>query len=151
MASYCELDDLTRLGISADAIRGIDIDQQQAAIDASSDEMDGYLGSQYKLPLTAWGKDVRLMCARLAVYTLMCARGFNPENPGDTQLLEMHDMAERWLKRVSDGSLALTVTDSSQQGIGFVAGGVQITSNGSRGYRSDGRHYGGAFTGRGQR
>jgi phage gp36-like protein len=147
MASYCSRTDLTNLGISPDALRSISTDQQDAVIAATSDEMDGYLGSQYKLPLVAWGQDVRLMCARLAIYTLIAARGFNPDNPGDTQLLEAHDMAERWLKRVSDGSLALTVTDSSSQGPGFVAGGYQLSSNRQRGYQDDGIHCGGAFTG----
>ena len=148
MAAYCSWEDLTNLGISPDAIRSITSDQQDAVIAAASDEMDGYLGSQYKLPLVAWGQDVRLMCARLAVYILISARGFNPDNPGDSQILEAHDMAERWCKRVSDGSLALTVTDSSGQGIGAVSGGVKISSNRSRGYADDGIHCGGAFTGR---
>ena len=147
MTAYCEWSDLTNLGVSPDAIRSISTDQQDAVIAAASDEMDGYLGSQYKLPLVKWGQDVRLMCARLAVYILISARGFNPDNPGDTQLLEAHDMAERWLKRVSDGSLALTVTDSSNKGEGYVAGGVAISSNRSRGYEG-GSDCGGAFTGR---
>ena len=148
MAAYCSRTDLTNLGIPADAIRSISTDQQDAVIAAVSDEMDGYLGSQYKLPLLNWGQDVRLMCARLAIYALMAARGFNPDNPGDTQIQDAHGIAERWLKRVSDGSLALTVTDSSNQGPGFVTGGYQILSNQQRGYKSDGIHHGGAFTGR---
>ena len=147
MAAYCVRADLTKLGIFSDALRTISTTDQDAAIAAVSDEMDGYLGSQYKLPLTAWGQDVVMMCARLAVYTLVSVRGFNSNSPGDNQILETHDMAERWLKRISDGSLALTVTDSSAVGIGHVSGGVQLTSNRSRGYQDDGRCNGGAFTG----
>ena len=147
MAAYCSQEDLTNLGINPDAIRSITSDQLDAAIAAASDEMDGYLGSQYKLPLTAWGQDVRLMCARLAIYIVMAARGINPDNPGDQQLESARAIAERWCKRISDGSLALTVTDSSQQGSGYVAGGVQISSNRSRGYEDDGVNCGGAFTG----
>ena len=147
MAAYCSRTDLTNLGIFADALRTTSTDKQDAAIAAASDEMDGYLGSKYKLPLSAWGQDVRLMCARLAIYILIAARGYNPESPGDAQLEVAHDMAERWLKRISDGDLALTVTDSSAQGIGHVSGGVQLTSSRSRGYQDDGTHYGGAFTG----
>jgi phage gp36-like protein len=148
VAAYCTRADLTNLGISADALRSISTAQQDAVILATSDEMNGYLGSKYKLPLTAWGQDVVLMCARLAIYTLIAARGFDPQNPGDEQLLQAHDMAERWLKRISDGDLALTVTDSAQQGSGYVSGGVQLTSNRGRGYQDDGLRYGGAFTGR---
>ena len=149
MAAYCSRDDLTNLGIFADALRTTSAIKQDAAIAAASDEMDGYLGSRYKLPLSDWGQDVRLMCARLAIYILIAARGYNPESPGDAQVLEAHDMAERWLKRVSDGDLALTVTDASAQGIGYVSGGVQLLSSRSRGYQdTDGLRSGGAFTGR---
>jgi phage gp36-like protein len=147
VAAYCSRTDLTNLGIFADALRTISTTVQDGAIAAASDEMDGYLGSQYKLPLTAWGQDVRLMCARLTIYTLISSRGFNPNSPGDSQILDAHDMTERWLKRVADGNLALTVTDSSAVGIGHVSGGVQLTSNRSRGYQDDERCNGGAFTG----
>ncbi len=146
MAAYCTRAELTSLGIFSDALRTIGTDQQDTAIAAASDEMDGYLGARYKLPLTAWGQDVRLMCARLAVYNLIAVRGYNPSSPGDAQLLETHEMAERWLKRVSDGSLALTVTDSSGLEISHISGGVKLMSNAGRGYQGDDEA--GAFTGR---
>jgi phage gp36-like protein len=148
VAEYCSLEDLTTLGIFADALRSVDPQVQEEAIRAASDEMDGYLGSRYKLPLTAWGRDVRIMCVRLSVYTIVASRGFNPNSSGDAQILEMHDLAERWMKRVSDGSLALTVTDSANLEPGHVSGGVQVFSNGGRGYQ--GSSTSGAFTGRGR-
>lgn len=151
MAAYCSLGDLTSLGIFADALRSVSTSAMQTAIEAASDEMDGYLGSRYKLPLTAWGKDVRMMCARLSVYIIISGRGFNPNEAGDAQILELHDMAERWLKRVSDGDLALTVTDSTNLEPGHVSGGVQLFSNQSRGYQGSPYSCGGAFTGRGRR
>ena len=46
MAAYCSPTDLTNLGISPDALRSITDDQKNAVIAATSDEMDGYLGSQ---------------------------------------------------------------------------------------------------------
>lgn len=149
MAAYCTQEELVKLGIFADALRTVDPDDQDAAIVAASDEMDGYLGSQYKLPLVTWGNDVRQMCARLAVHTLISARGFNSSSSTDDQITQMREIAERWLKRVSDGSLALTVTDSSGQGVGYVAGGAIVQSNRSRGYQND-DGCGGAFTGRGR-
>ena len=151
MAAYCSRTDLTNLGIFPDALRTISTTQQDAAIAAASDEMDGYLGARYKLPLTAWGQDVRLMCARLAIYICISTRGFNGNSPGDDQLILAHDMAERWLKRISDGSLALTVTDSANIESGYVSGGVKVGSNRSRGYQSDSTStscYSGGFTGR---
>jgi phage gp36-like protein len=150
-AAYCSRDDLTNLGIFADALRTTSATTQDAAIATASDEMDGYLGSQYKLPLLSWGQDVRLTCVRLAVYILIAARGFDPDASGDRQIMDARDIAERWLKRVSDGSLALTVTDSANLESGHVSGGVQILSNANRGYQSDSVHCGGAFTGRRRR
>ena len=145
-AAYCTRNDLTTLGIRSDALRSVSALQQDAAIASASDEMDGYLGSRYKLPLSAWGSDVRIMCARLAIYSIISARGFNPESSGDSQLVEMRDIAERWLVRISNGSLALTVTDASNVEAGHVTGGVQLVSNRGRGYQNDDSRCGGAFT-----
>jgi phage gp36-like protein len=148
VASYCSRDDLTSLGIFPDALRTISTTQQDTAIEAASDEMDGYFGARYVLPLTDWGQDVKLMCARLAIYILIASRGFNASSPGDDQLVIAHDMAERWLKRIADGSLAPRVTDSSGLAVGRVSGGVLLASSRSRGYQDDGSRCGGAFTGR---
>jgi phage gp36-like protein len=148
VSSYCTRAELAGLGINADALRGITTTAQDAAIVAASAEMDGYLGARYKLPLSAWGADVSMMCARLAVYLLISVRGFNANDPGDAQILEAHDMAERWLSRIAAGNLAPQVTDSAAQGAGHVSGGVMIGSNSTRGYQdADGLEGGGAFTG----
>jgi len=142
---YCTLADLKDLGILEDAIRTISTERQQKAIEAASAEMDGYLGSQYRLPLKNWGLDVKMMCARLATYILIAARGFDPDDDGDRQIQAMHDMAERWLQRVANGNMAIQVEDSSGQGQGLLTGGALVVSNGSRGYQDQN---GGAFTSR---
>lgn len=148
MASYCTTAELSRYGIRTEALRSIAQEDQQAAIDAASDEMDSYLGARYTLPLQAWESDLRMNCARLAVYQLMIVRGFNTSRAGDEQLLEQRDIAERWLKGISNGSIVPRVTDSSSGATsGKVSGGVLLASHASRGYSvQDG--YDIPFTGR---
>lgn len=148
-SQYCTVAELTTLGIRAEALRGIPEAEQVTAIEAASDEMDGYLGSRYVLPLTAWGRDVRTACARLAVYQLIVVRGFNSSRAGDSQLLEQREATERWLARIANGSVAPRVTDSSAAPEpGKVSGGVKVLSNTTRGYSAAGGWNGGAFTGR---
>jgi phage gp36-like protein len=147
-SQYCTAAELVSLGIRAEAIRGISSDDLAAAIEAASDEIDSYLNARYVLPLVSWGKDVRVACARLAVYQLIVARGFNSARAGDQQLLEQHDMAERWLRGIANGQVAPMVTDSSTPATpGKVSGGVKVTSNVTRGYNAAPTG-GGAFTGR---
>lgn len=137
MARYCTRDELARYGIRAEALRGISTDEQDSAIDAASDEMDGYLASRYELPLASWESDVRIHCARLAVYTLIVVRGFNPGRAGDEQLRLQREDAIAWLVRVSNGSVVPRVTDASSGATeGTVSGGVHVSSNESRGYSS---------------
>ncbi len=135
MARYCTAAELAKYGIRAEALRSISEEDQLAAIDAASDEMDGYFGARYTLPLTVWESDVRMNCARLAVYQLMVVRGFNSSRAGDEQLLEQVQMTRSWLKGISLGSIVPRVTDSSSAPApGKVSGGVMVTSYGSRGY-----------------
>lgn len=148
MARYCTAAELAIYGVRSEALRSISEDDQNSAIDAASDEIDGYFGARYTLPLIAWESDLRKQCARLAVYQLMVVRGFNTLRAGDEQLVEQQELALSWLKGVSNGSIVPRVTDSSTGAVpGKVSGGVMVSSYGSRGYsQPDG--YNVPFTGR---
>jgi phage gp36-like protein len=149
MARYCEASELATYGIRAEALRSISEPEQLSAIDAASDEIDGYLGSRYKLPLVAWETDLRMHCARLAIYTLMFVRGFNSSRAGDEQLEKLRDGTIRWLTHISNGTVVPRVSDASAGQPGTISGGVKVASFASRGYatHSDDEP-GGAFTGR---
>jgi phage gp36-like protein len=149
VARYCDVADLTRFGIRSEALRGISNEEMLAAIDAASDEADGYLGSRYTLPLVTWESDLRLNVARLAVYTLLIVRGFNSSRSGDEMITAQREVAERWLSAISNGKVVPRVTDSSSGAApGHVSGGVMVGSSPSRGYQSDAGDYGLPFTGR---
>jgi phage gp36-like protein len=142
MALYCTSDELTRYGIRAEALRSIDPSDLQAAIQAASDTIDGYLRSRFKLPLVAWGKDISLLCARLAVYQLVVVRGFNAARAGDEQIEKQQELSIQTLRDIPPAKYTPDVTDSSQDagpGVSAPAGSVQVFSNATRGYFSDDR------------
>ena len=101
MASYCTADDLTSYGIRAEALRSIDPDELQRAIGAASAKIDSYLRARYTLPLARWGTDISETCAKLAVYTLMMVRGFNPARPGEELIRDNYEDAIKTLEGIS--------------------------------------------------
>lgn len=142
MAAYCTPDELTQFGIRAEALRTIDPSDLQAAIDAASDTIDGYLRSRYALPLVAWGKDITVICARLAVYQLVVVRGFNAARAGDEQIEKQQELSMQTLRDIPPGRYSPSVTDASsgaEPGASAPAGTVQVFSSGTRGYFSDSR------------
>lgn len=135
MSSYCTTDELARFGIRSDALRGIDVDDQQGAIDSASAEIDSYIGSQYTLPLVAWESDLRRACAKMAVCDLLMVRGVNSAHPNDDRLFEDRQEVVKWLTKIANGDLSPRFTDSSSGAqVGRQSGSVQVSSNCSRGY-----------------
>jgi phage gp36-like protein len=138
VASYCTIEELSRLGIRQEALRNIPIDEQQGAIDAVSDEIDGYLAARFTLPLISWKQDLRKKCAQMAVCDLLSVRGVNSSRPNDEQLFLDRQAAVKWLTKIADGDLAIQVQDSSGGSQpSRASGGLQIQSNPNRGYTTD--------------
>ena len=152
MAEYCTIPQLAQYGIRAEALRSISPSDLQAAIVAASGTIDGYLRSRYKLPLVAWGEDLRLICARLAVYQLVVTRGFNAARAGDDQIEKQYEISLDTLKAIPNNKYSPDVTDSSvgaAPGVSAPSGTVQVFSDSSRGYFADDRlSRGGPFQGR---
>lgn len=104
--------------------------EKQAALDASSDLADGYLGVRYTLPLTVYGKDlVRCECW-LAAKELLIGKGFSPESARDKQILDRAAEALQWLKDVAAKVISPAITDSSTSAVTF----PRITSRTARGW-----------------
>ena len=76
--AYATPGDLATYGVSATALAPIDTPVQEAACEAASDVVDGYLRARYKLPLGDWGTDLIRVTAQIAVYDLLVVRGYNP-------------------------------------------------------------------------
>lgn len=135
MSVYATAADLTRLAIPAEALEGITVEDQDAALSAASSVADGYLASRYTLPLTSWGDDLRRAVCLIAAYDLMTRRGYNPEG-GDEQLRLRYEDAIRWLERVADGKVTPPAEDSSTAGTSASAGlgSPEVRSGTKRGW-----------------
>lgn len=113
MANYCDISDLTDLGIPAAALSGFTDDEKTSAIDAMSSEADSYLSARYKPPFTSWPVSLRMHVARGAVYILMSKRGFNPNAGGNELIVKGYDDAKSWLTKVARGFVTLPVVDTA--------------------------------------
>lgn len=117
MSSYATLADLTQLGIASAALSGIGNTDRQAALDAGSTMADGYLGSQFKLPLISpFPLDLRMHVCAVAAFILLKTRGFDPENPTDMAIRDGYTDAVKWFRDVADGRAIPVVTDSQEGG-----------------------------------
>lgn len=95
------------------ALAGISEPEQQAALDARSAFVDGYLRTRYTLPLRAWDQSITRAVCDMAAWDLLKRRGFNPENPADAAVRMGHDDAVKWLREVANQEAHPTVTESS--------------------------------------
>lgn len=110
---YATATDLYRLALRQAALSGLGIADQDAALEAASRVADGYLQARYKLPLSAWGDDLRRAVAIIAAYDLLAGRGFAPEGVDEHIRLRYED-AIAWLRDVSRGVVTpVGLVDSS--------------------------------------
>lgn len=148
MATYCTKEELGRYGINREALEKTSETDQDKAIGAASGIIDSYLRSRFTLPLVAFGEDIRMHCAAIAVYILLRTRGYNPAEPDDDMVQTGYDQAIAWLKDVAANRATPDVTDSSpgSPAPGARGGAPRVESNSQRGwFRRDGK--GGAFSG----
>lgn len=103
MAAYATTSDLYRLALRRTALEGIPQADQERALEAASRLADSYLQARYRLPLTAWGDDLRRAVAVIAAYDLLAGRGFAPEGVDEHIRLRYED-AITWLRDVSRGA-----------------------------------------------
>ena len=102
MSQYACVADLSTFGIPDDALFNTSDSDKNFAMIAASAEIDGYIGAQYKLPLTSWGLDITRACVHIAIYDLMARRGFMGTN-NDQIHSNRADAIRRWLRDVSIG------------------------------------------------
>lgn len=130
MTTYATSSDLARLGVAAAALSGLSEDDKAAALASASSVADGYLASRFRLPLTAWGDDIRLAVCRIAALILMSSRGFSPEDPAGVLYVELDKAARNWLHDVSVARVTPVVTET----VPAVMGSSRVTSNTPRGW-----------------
>jgi len=120
--SYATPEDLTQHGLPAAVLERFPWEQQQAALEAASATVEGYLRCKYQVPLVQWGLDIRRVVCVLAAYDLMTTLGYNPEG-SDTHLRLRTEDALRWLKQVSEGVVTLQVDSHTARPVPRVQSG----------------------------
>lgn len=115
MAAYATVADFDSYGVRSSALPEDVLDSDKlAAITAASATADSYIGAIYRLPLVAWGADLRQKVCAIAAYELIATRvGFNPEAGHNFTILSRKDDAIRWLEQVSRGQVTPADTTGS--------------------------------------
>lgn len=135
MATYAKLADLAALGVNARVLESFTKPEQDRAIAEASDTIDSYLRARFTLPLLSFGTDIVGCCAVLAAYSLLSARGYNPDTPGDGNFRERYLDRIRWLEMISKGQAVPNVTDSAPSaGPGVPSSRSRMVSSSSRGW-----------------
>src|SRR4051812_24761874 len=141
---YCSLDDVTRFGVSATALRSIPAPDLKSAIVSTSRFIDSFLkAADYSLPLTRVGEDMKEAASAIADWRLLKVRGYNPDDPAHPLLRQDYLDKEAWLKMIVQGQAIPDVDDSSGSDEPPPTGGrAVVTSNESRGWSDDGSVFG---------
>jgi phage gp36-like protein len=120
-------------------------------LEAASREADGYIGSQYALPLEAIGVDLRKFVSWIAAFNIMSAIGYSPEAGQDNLFERNYDRAIKWLKEVRGGLVApsgmqgAAGAPTTTTGGQAAAAGPMVVSGSSRGFSTRGETAGVIF------
>ena len=117
-----------------------------SALQAASSLADGYLASQFTLPLITspqgWGMDLKRCVCDIAAYELYNIYGFAPgAAPGDDMIKVRYANAMDWLTRIADNKIHPQFVDSSTSNSATdPEAGPYIISDSVVGFTSRGRN-----------
>lgn len=101
--AYCAPADLVLVGWSANTQGQLNVAQITQACQNASDYADGFFRARYGVgscPLLAWDSSITLAVAKVAVWYLICIRGFNPNANADQNFRTQYDDAEKFFNNV---------------------------------------------------
>lgn len=110
MSSYATITQLTQFALPAEAVQNISNAQLQAELDAASTVADSYLRGRYPNGIASFDIDLSLNVCYLAAYSIMSARGYNPEAGADSIYRDRWMAATEWLKGVQRQSIHPNIT-----------------------------------------
>lgn len=91
---------------------------------------DGYLRSEYYLPLTSWSDDLKIAVCQYAKYLILDHRGYDPNDPTGASVFAALKQAEKFWEDVSNGRRSLEVVGTT----GPARGGAAVYSKPQRGW-----------------
>jgi phage gp36-like protein len=101
--AYCGPADLVLVGWSSNAQGQLTVAQINAACQNASDYADGFFRARYGVgscPLLAWDSSITLAVAKIAVWYLVCVRGFNPNGQADQNFRTQYEDADLFFNKV---------------------------------------------------
>ena len=103
--NYATASDFDRFGIRPEALpASITTKDKEAAVSAASGRADSYLGARFRLPISAWGDDLRQAVCAIAAFELVSTQvGFNPEAGHNLVLVTRKEDAIKWFEQVARG------------------------------------------------
>jgi phage gp36-like protein len=118
--AYAEIADLFVYGLREEARADIPDATLTANLGAASDMVDGYLVGRYgpgSMPLLAWGTEITMWTAWIAVYLLMSGpRGYSSESGIDPIIETRYRDAKEMLARTQRQDYHPIITPRSAQG-----------------------------------
>lgn len=131
---YCQLSDLTTIGINALALVNVSIPDQSGAIVGASALIDDHIGGRYPLPLLAWPTSFTYHCAKIAVYICLSVRGYNPDAGADPLWVKDYEKAIAWVCGIQRQEIHPQVTVTQPSPGNPTYDFPQVSSSQSRGY-----------------
>jgi phage gp36-like protein len=122
VTQYAQPEDLQNVGALPSFMQSVTSDQMDEALVNASSMMDEAFASQFMLPLVVDPDNVPPIiipgsvvqyCCWIAIFILITARGYDPEDPVQATFETRMKMSQAWLDRVGDGTRRPQVTDSS--------------------------------------
>lgn len=139
--AYATTPQLISLSLTPDLVANTTPEDMAVAIQAASDEADGYLNQRYTLPLTAFGLDLTRNVCHIAAWELAVTKNLAPEGGETSNLYLRCKNARAWLRMVSKGDISPVGVIDSSSGSGGGSGasgsasaGLEIRSLERRGW-----------------
>lgn len=101
--AYCGPSDLVTVGWTANAQGQLTAAQINGACQNASDFADGFFRARYGVgscPLQMWDSSITLAVAKVAVWYLICIRGFNPNASADQNFRTQYNDAVAFFNSV---------------------------------------------------
>jgi phage gp36-like protein len=140
MSAYATTTQLSSLSLTPDLVTSSTPEEMSVAIQAASDEADGYLNQRYTLPLSGFGLDLTRNVCHIAAWELAVTKNLAPEGGETSNLYLRCKNARAWLKMVAKGEVSpVGITDSGSgssggSGASGSSAGLEIRSLARRGW-----------------
>lgn len=110
MSSYATITQLLQFALPQEAVQNISNATLQAELDAASTVADSYLRGRYPNGISTWDVDLSINVCYLAAYSIMAARGYNPEQGADSTYRDRWVAATEWFKGVQRQAIHPNIT-----------------------------------------